>query len=170
MQAALKSFAVQFKQRGFSVKVKEPLHPLPAVSVDPAAISQALINLLDNAVKYSGESRGIEIWLGRDHNSITISVQDHGIGLRREHQRKVFEKFYRVCNGLVHETRGSGLGLSIVKQIVESHHGRISVVSEQGRGSTFTIHLPITEKAAEETIERRRKQPVGSSSIVQAGD
>jgi signal transduction histidine kinase len=170
VQAALKSFDVQLKQRGFSVKVREPVHPLPAVSVDPAAISQALINLLDNAVKYSGESREIEIWLGRDHNSITISVQDHGIGLRREHQQKVFEKFYRVCNGLVHETRGSGLGLSIVKQIVESHHGRISVVSEQGRGSTFTIHLPIKEKAAEETIERGRKQPVGSSSIVQAGD
>ena len=165
VHATLKTFEVQLKQRGFTVDVKEPAQPLPAIYIDSAAISQALINLLDNAVKYSNDAREIEIWLGRENNFITIAVRDYGIGLKREDQQKVFEKFYRVCTGLVHETRGSGLGLSLVKQIVEAHHGRISVESEPGCGSTFKIHLPVKDEAAE-----CEHKPSVSSSILQAGD
>ena len=171
VHSTLKTFDIQLKQRGFSVHLHEPALPLPAVCVDSEAISQALINLLDNAVKYSGEAREIEIYLGRHDRFVTISVMDHGIGLRREDHHKVFEKFYRVCTGLVHETRGSGLGLSLVKHIVEAHRGRVTVESEPGRGSTFTIHLPAKEQAAEtettRATETAEQQPVTTNPVLQ---
>ena len=169
IHSTLKTFDVQLKQRGFHVNVKEPSSPLPAVFVDAEAIAQALINLLDNAVKYSGEAHEIEIALSHENRFVRISVRDHGIGLSREDQQKVFEKFYRVCTGLVHESRGSGLGLSLVKHIVEAHRGRITVESEPGRGSTFTIHLPVKEKPIEESNARTEKQQVGSD-LLQAGN
>jgi two-component system phosphate regulon sensor histidine kinase PhoR len=96
---------------------------------------------------------------------VTISVSDHGIGLSREDQHKVFEKFYRVCTGLVHESRGSGLGLSLVKHIVEAHKGRVTVESEPGRGSTFTIHLPFKERPAEEAVKSKEEPPVSGNLI-----
>jgi signal transduction histidine kinase len=169
VHSTLKTFDIQLKQRGFSVNVKEPQVPLPAIFVDGEAVGQALINLLDNAVKYSGAAHEIEIQLGREKGFVAIAVHDHGIGLSREDQQKVFEKFYRVCTGLVHESRGSGLGLSLVKHIVEAHKGRVTVESEPGRGSTFTIYLPAREKAAEQLQERKEESPVGGS-LIQAGN
>jgi len=164
----VKTFDVQLKQRGFSVHVKESATPLPAVFVDAEAIAQALINLLDNAVKYSGAAHEIEVWLGRERGFVTIAVSDHGIGLSREDQNKVFEKFYRVCTGLVRESRGSGLGLSLVQHIVEAHKGRATMESEPGRGSTFTIHLPVKEKTAEEAAKTKEEPPV-SGDLMQKG-
>jgi signal transduction histidine kinase len=169
VHSTLKTFDVQLKQRGFSVRVKESAAPLPPVLVDSEAIAQALINLLDNAVKYSGQAHEIEIRLAREGSFVAIHVSDHGIGLSREEQRKVFEKFYRVCTGLVHESRGSGLGLSLVKHIVEAHKGRVTVESELGRGSTFTIYLPVKEKAAEASTEPNQQPPI-AGNLVQAGD
>jgi two-component system phosphate regulon sensor histidine kinase PhoR len=93
-------------------------------------------------VKYSGESKEVSVRLGQEDGFVTIAVSDQGIGIEREDCGKVFEKFYRVGNCLVHDVKGSGLGLSIVKHIVEAHHGRVTVESEPGKGSTFTIHLP----------------------------
>jgi signal transduction histidine kinase len=170
VRAAIKTLDVQLRQHGFTVKLKEPARPLPPVLVDSAAITQALLNLLDNAVKYSGASREIEIWLGQESNFVTAAVRDHGIGLSRKDQQKVFEKFYRVCRGLVHESRGSGLGLTLVKQIVKAHRGRITVESELGRGSTFRIHLPVKGKATEGTLGRGHEPPVGSGPVLQAGN
>lgn len=169
VHSTLKTFDIQLKQRGFSVHVTEPPLPLPPVLVDSEAIAQALINLLDNAVKYSGAAHELEIALGRERGFVNISVHDHGIGLSREEQQKVFEKFYRVCTGLVHESRGSGLGLSLVKHIVEAHKGRITVESEPGKGSTFTIHLPVKERVAEEPAGNNENQTVGGN-LVQAGN
>src|SRR5205814_4727814 len=106
------------------------------------AIIQAFMNLLDNAIKYSGASRQILIRMGEDSGYLTISVIDHGIGIPCEDQFKIFEKFYRVSTGLVHDVKGNGLGLSIVKHIIEAHRGRVEVDSEPSRGSRFTIYLP----------------------------
>jgi signal transduction histidine kinase len=138
----LKTFDVVLEQNGFTIDFRKSEHRLPPVIMDSNAIAQALINLLDNAVKYSGESKAISVRLGQENGFVTIAVSDHGIGIEREDCGKVFEKFYRVGNCLVHDVKGSGLGLSIVKHVVEAHHGRVTVESEPGNGSTFTIHLP----------------------------
>jgi signal transduction histidine kinase len=139
----LKTFEVVLEQNGFTVRVERPSLPLPQVVIDPDAIAQAFINLLDNAVKYSGDSKEIGVKLAEQGDMVTISVIDHGIGIAGEEREKVFEKFYRVGNCLVHDVKGSGLGLSIVKHIVEAHQGRVTVESEPGRGSAFVIHLPV---------------------------
>jgi signal transduction histidine kinase len=138
----LKTFDVILEQNGFTIDFRRPEKRLPPIVMDSNAIAQALINLLDNAVKYSGESKDLSVRLGQEDGFITIAVSDHGIGIEREDCGKVFEKFYRVGNCLVHDVKGSGLGLSIVKHVVEAHHGRVTVESEPGNGSTFTIHLP----------------------------
>jgi signal transduction histidine kinase len=142
----LKTFEVVLEQNGFTLNLEKPSLPLPPVVIDPDAFEQAFINLLDNAVKYSGDSKEIEVKLAEHDDTVTISVIDHGFGIPSEEREKVFEKFYRVGNCLVHDVKGSGLGLSIVKHIIEAHHGRVTVESEPGRGSEFIIHLPINHK------------------------
>ncbi|MGH9799067.1 MAG: sensor histidine kinase, partial [Blastocatellia bacterium] len=141
----LRTFEVVLEQSGFNVNLEKPQTPLPPVVIDQEAIAQAFINLLDNAVKYSGEATQINVTLGQQNGFVTIAVRDHGIGIASEERDKVFEKFYRVGNVLVHDVKGSGLGLSIVKHIVEAHQGRVTVESELGKGSTFVIHLPVDE-------------------------
>ncbi len=141
----LKTFEVILEQNGFTINFDKPAQPLPAVVIDSNAIAQAIINLLDNAVKYSGDSKTVNVRLGQQNGFVTISVKDSGIGIALEECPKVFEKFYRVGNSLIHDVKGSGLGLSIVKHIVEAHHGKVVVESEVGNGSTFIIHLPIDE-------------------------
>lgn len=143
----LKTFEVVLEQNGFTVSLEKPSFPLPQVVIDPDAIAQAFINLLDNAVKYSGGSKEIGVKLAEQGDTVTISVIDHGVGIASEEREKVFEKFYRVGNCLVHDVKGSGLGLSIVKHIVEAHHGRVTVESEPGHGSAFIIHLPVEQSA-----------------------
>lgn len=143
----LKTFTVRLEQSGFAITFDTPQSQLPLAVMDSDAIAQAFINLLDNAVKYSGESRTINVKLGQADGQVTISVTDYGIGIAADERAKVFEKFYRVSTGLVHDVKGSGLGLSIVQHIIEAHQGKVTVESEPGKGSTFTIHLPADEHA-----------------------
>ena len=138
----LRTFDVRLKQEGFVVDVRRPPEPLQPVWVDPPAVGQVLTNLLDNAIKYSGDARHIDIELGQHNGFVTVAVSDQGPGIEIEEQERIFEKFYRVGNGLVHDAKGSGLGLAIVKHIAEAHRGRVVVDSLPGRGSTFTIELP----------------------------
>ncbi len=108
---------------------------------DTKLMSSVVSTLVDNAVKYSGESVRILLKAIRPSDKLFISVSDNGIGIAPEHQRHVFEKFYRVPHGDVHEVKGYGIGLYFAKTIVERHGGRISLKSSLGKGSTFTIEL-----------------------------
>lgn len=108
---------------------------------DAKLMSSVVSTLVDNAVKYSGESVRIQLRAIRKSDKLFISVSDNGIGIAQEHQRHVFEKFYRVPHGDVHDVKGYGIGLYFAKTIVERHGGRISLTSTPGNGSTFTIEL-----------------------------
>jgi signal transduction histidine kinase len=143
----LKCCEVRLKQSDFRVVFEGPSESLSPAVLDRDAIAQALMNLLDNSVKYSehAESKEVIVRLRERDGRILLSVTDHGVGIAREEQKKIFEKFYRVSTGLVHDVKGSGLGLSLVKHIVEAHRGAVTVESEPGRGSTFTISLPVAE-------------------------
>ena len=90
------------------------------------------------------------ITVGRSPANVALWVKDHGIGISREEQEKIFERFHRVSTGLVHDVKGSGLGLSLVRHIAESHGGTVTVESEVGKGSTFTIHLPLRRSEGEQ--------------------
>ncbi|HZR57079.1 MAG TPA: HAMP domain-containing sensor histidine kinase [Terriglobales bacterium] len=137
----LESYRYQIEQHGFSFE--EKINPVPALRVDREAMARSLVNLVNNALKYSQDRKYIGVNLYREDGSIKLEVIDHGIGIPEEEQNKIFEKFYRVGDPLVHNTKGSGLGLSLVRHIVQAHRGIVRVDSTPGQGSKFTIALPI---------------------------
>jgi len=114
--------------------------------VDREAMARSLLNLVNNALKYSQDRKFIGVNLFRDNGSVKLEVVDHGIGIPVNEQHKIFEKFYRVGDPLVHNTKGSGLGLSLVRHIVQAHGGDVAVDSTPGRGSKFTITLPLSPR------------------------
>jgi signal transduction histidine kinase len=143
----LSSYRYQIINSGFTIQTNvEP--DLPPVSIDRDAMAQVISNLLDNAIKYSRKVKQLTITAKNLDGKLFVEIADNGIGIPRTEQAKIFEKFYRVGNGLVHDVKGSGLGLSLVKHIVEAHNGTISVESEVGKGSRFTILLPLAPAAA----------------------
>jgi len=113
------------------------------VKGDQLHITNVVYNLIDNAMKYSEGSPMVEIETRDEAGAIAISFKDHGIGISKENQRKIFDKLYRVPTGNIHNVKGFGLGLSYVKGVLEKHGGTVDVESEIKKGSTFTIHIPI---------------------------
>ena len=116
---------------------------LPKLSVDKQAFSQALVNLLDNAVKFSPIKKEIHVHLGADEKNVILEVADNGIGILPNELDRIFEKFYQGKNSLKQTVKGAGLGLTLVKHTVEAHGGRVSVKSKVGEGSTFSLIFPI---------------------------
>ena len=105
--------------------------------------TNVIVNILDNAIKYSVERPLITIHTENLRDFVLIKIKDNGIGMSKASQKRVFEKFFREHTGDVHNVKGHGLGLSYVKQIIDDHNGYITVESEKGKGSTFTIKKPI---------------------------
>ena len=143
----LDSYRYQIEKNGFEFEMS--IDPnIPAMRLDREAIARALLNLVNNALKYSADQKFLVVRLYRTNGTVKLEVADHGIGIARREQEKIFEKFYRTCDPLVHNTKGSGLGLSLVKHITHAHGGQVEVESAPGRGSKFTLSLPLVSAAA----------------------
>jgi signal transduction histidine kinase len=142
VRSTLDSYRFEIEQNGFQFEQKID-NNLPQLRVDREAIARSLLNLVNNAVKYSATEKYLGVHLYRHNGGVNLEVVDHGIGIPAKEQLKIFEKFYRVGDPLVHNTKGSGLGLSLVQHIVQAHGGEVAVESAPGRGSKFVITLPI---------------------------
>jgi two-component system, OmpR family, phosphate regulon sensor histidine kinase PhoR len=138
----LEAYRQEIQKDGFQLSV-EIESRIPGTMVNPNAITMALFNLLDNSVKYSSDQKLITVHIAPSNGYIELSVTDKGIGIPREERQKIFEKFYRGSDAAVRSVRGSGIGLSITKHVAEMHGGDVLVESEPGKGSTFTLRIPI---------------------------
>jgi signal transduction histidine kinase len=145
------AFRPRLEHQGFRIELDLP-ESLPSVRGDPRMLQHCVLNLLDNALKYSRTRREVKVSAGLRDGAVAVSVTDHGIGIAPADQKRIFEKFVRVETGLVHDVKGAGLGLSLVQQIMRAHGGRVEVASTLGEGSTFTLVLPRTPEA-EESVE-----------------
>lgn len=143
----LDSYRFQIEQQGFALEEQIDAG-IPRVRVDREAIARALVNLVNNALKYSDSEKFLGVRLYRDNAVLKLEVSDRGIGIERHEQARIFEKFYRTCDPLVHNTKGSGLGLSLVQHITHAHGGEVEVESTPGRGSKFTMKLPLAHSEA----------------------
>jgi signal transduction histidine kinase len=140
--SAVRAMQFPLAQQGFHLQLSvDP--DLPEIDADSDAIQQAILNLLTNAMKYSGDAREIDLRLAARNGDAVIQVADHGLGMEPEEQKHIFEKFYRAPSHEHHLIAGTGLGLTLVAHIARAHGGRVEVESAPGAGSTFSILLPL---------------------------
>lgn len=142
VRSTLDSYRFQIEQNGFAFE-ENISADIPPVIVDREAIARSLLNLVNNALKYSKDQKYIGVSLYRANSRVNLEVQDRGIGIPPNEQEKIFEKFYRCGDPLVHNIKGSGLGLSLVRHIARAHGGDVLVESTPEKGSKFTIALPL---------------------------
>src|SRR6185503_5702651 len=142
VQNTLDAYRYQIEQQGFAFEQSID-SSIPKVRVDREAIARALVNLVNNALKYSANEKFLGVRLYRANSVVKLEVADRGIGIARREQAKIFEKFYRTGDALVHNTKGSGLGLSLVRHITHAHGGQVEVESTPGKGSKFTMSFPL---------------------------
>lgn len=136
-----RSYKFHLEHLGFTFNLIKD-ETIPIIKLDEEAVSEAIVNLVDNAVKYSDENKVIVIKTGKENHRVFVEVEDKGIGIPEKDQKKIFEKFFRVSSRNVHNVKGSGLGLSIVKHIMDAHKGKIELDSEVGKGSKFRLLFP----------------------------
>jgi signal transduction histidine kinase len=148
----LDTYRDQIDEQGFTFEQNIDAS-IPSVHVDREAIARSLVNLVNNALKYSDHEKFLGVRLYRADGVLKLEVADRGIGIARHEQSKIFEKFYRAGDPLVHNTKGSGLGLSLVRHIAHAHGGEVEVESTPGNGSKFTLTLPLAP-ATQEPSER----------------
>lgn len=144
------SFQVQLSDRGGELRIHEGAAKAVVIG-DHVHLTNAVFNLVDNAVKYSPEKPDVSVGTTNDGRWLRIAVKDRGIGMKREDLKHIFERFYRVHTGNVHNVKGFGLGLHYVDEIVRAHGGRVTVESEPGEGSVFTLELPVQQAAGRAT-------------------
>jgi signal transduction histidine kinase len=132
-QAALKNFSLE-------TEIKDGIPVIPA---DKDSLARAVLNLLDNAVKYSGGNPRIVLRAWSSEDVVNIQVEDHGIGISRSDQKKIFEKFYRSESAIESDVKGSGIGLPLVEHVVRAHGGKVLLESEPDKGTRVTIRLPV---------------------------
>ena len=137
-----KSFQLALQQRNGTIELSLEEN-LPAIYADSMHISNMIQNLIDNAIKYSEGQPYIHIATRSDEHNVIMDITDHGIGINKEDQKHIFEKFYRVSTGNIHNVKGFGIGLNYVANVVAMHKGHISLASEPEQGTTFTITLPL---------------------------
>jgi two-component system phosphate regulon sensor histidine kinase PhoR len=140
MEATIAAYETRARERRIQVTLQ--CQAGVVVKANAQLLEQAVGNLLDNAIKYSEPGKGVEIAVAQNKSEVTITVSDHGGGIPPEHLSRLFERFYRVDKGRSRELGGTGLGLAIVKHIIQAHGGDVTVESNPGEGSAFTIHLP----------------------------
>ncbi|HOJ03471.1 MAG TPA: HAMP domain-containing sensor histidine kinase [Bacteroidota bacterium] len=145
-------YAFHLEHRGFACTFEAAPDP-PSTRADEEAVAEAVINLLDNAMKYSAERKRVDVRTHVDGGYVCVAVRDEGIGIPPAEQRRIFEKFYRVSQGLSGSAKGSGLGLALVEHIMRAHGGEVRVDSTPGVGSCFTLCFPISHTHAD-TEER----------------
>jgi signal transduction histidine kinase len=148
--ASLAAFRAQTLDAKITLRTELPAD-LPRVEGDRDALAGAVLNLLQNAFKYTGEDKQIAVRARPERRAVVIEVEDNGVGIAPRERKRIFDRFYRVDNLLTRRTAGSGLGLAIARRIVEAHGGRIQVRSELGKGSCFSIHLPVSHRPEERT-------------------
>ncbi|MCF0056572.1 sensor histidine kinase KdpD [Dyadobacter sp. CY356] len=147
IEKVLNSQSVQIEQKAGEIDLEfEAVNEI--ISCDELHISNVLNNLVDNAIKYSPEKLHLKVRTENENNGISIAITDHGLGMSKEQIQRIFDTFYRVPTGNVHDVKGFGLGLSYVKKMVEAHEGTVNVHSRPGHGSTFIIWLPIAPAEA----------------------
>jgi two-component system phosphate regulon sensor histidine kinase PhoR len=142
LQNAVQDCAIKAEARQVALNVA--CDPTLRAQLNAPLVRQAVVNLLDNAINYSKEGGTVWLEASRDGQEVAVRVRDEGVGIPREHLPRIFERFYRVDKARSREHGGTGLGLAIVKHIALAHGGRVSVTSTVGRGSTFTMYLPMT--------------------------
>jgi signal transduction histidine kinase len=142
LEDLVSSVQERVRHAGFDIQL-EVENSLPPVLLDKDSMTQAVNNVIDNAIKYSGDAKIVKVEAFKEDRNVVIAVQDFGIGIEKGERNKIFDRFYRGGDELTRSVKGSGLGLTLVKQIVEAHHGSIHVESELGQGSTFSIKLPL---------------------------
>ena len=147
VRRAARTMHYPLSQQGFDLRVSID-DRLPPVAADPDAVEQAILNLLSNAMKYSGQSRSIDLQVRRDGDCALVSVTDRGLGIPPHEQGRIFEKFYRIGGADREGIPGTGLGLTLVEHVARGHDGEVKVESVPGEGSTFSIVLPLLQASA----------------------